>query len=188
MGSGRDLPKALISSQSDSDFNQFTTTTRNSLTDPPSRLRYYNFSEIHQASDPDFGQGGFSLVMAQFNLEMIKNKGKKLVFIADETPFFIRRCFSFFKFSTANVRKFGGLFISISQKSTDLVVNHDQGIIDNSPNRFLFSQDGDREEFQSRFQLSGQKMTALESLLREEEDFLKSFIKTTWDPRSFALS
>lgn len=133
------------------------------------RLRYFNFSDLNQAQDPDFGQGGFALVMAQFNFEMIKNK--KLVFIADETPFFIKRSFSFFKFSTANVRKFGGCFISISQKSTDLVVNNDTGIIENSPNRFLFGRDGEEQVFQERFKLSIEKLSQLNQLKREKKKF-----------------
>ena len=151
------------------------------------RLRYYNFSDIHQASDVDFGQGGFSLVMAQFNLEMIRLKNKKLVFIADETPFFIKRCFPFFKFSTANVRKFGGAFISISQKSTDLIVQNDQGIIENSPNRLLFSVDGDRGEFQERFQLSNDKMKELENLTREQKRFSEVLFQDKFGSRIFRI-
>jgi energy-coupling factor transporter ATP-binding protein EcfA2 len=151
------------------------------------RLRYYNFSDIHQASDADFGQGGFSLVMAQFNLEMIRSKDKKLVFIADETPFFIKRCFPFFKFSTANVRKFGGSFISISQKSTDLIVQNDQGIIENSPNRLLFSVDGERKEFQERFQLSRDKMQSLENLTREQKRFSEVLYQDKFGSRIFRI-
>ena len=155
--------------------------------DHSERLRYYNFSEIHQASDLDFGQGGFSLVMAQFNLEMIKKSGQKLVFIADETPFFIKRCFSFFKFSTANVRKFGGSFISISQKSTDLVVASDQGIIENSPNRFLFSLDGEKELFQERFGLSTQKIEHLNHLSRERGKFSEVLYQDKFGSRIFRI-
>ncbi|MCB0349271.1 MAG: hypothetical protein KDD37_10580, partial [Bdellovibrionales bacterium] len=112
------------------------------------RLTYYNFSEIFQANDPDFGQGGMAAVMAKFNFDMLTKRDKKLVFIADETPFFIRKCFNFFKFSTANVRKFGGSFITVTQRMSDLVVNDDTGIIDNSNTRMIFSIDGSEEKFQ----------------------------------------
>jgi energy-coupling factor transporter ATP-binding protein EcfA2 len=128
------------------------------------RLRYYNFSEIFQASDPDFGQGGLAAIMAIFNFEMMKNKDKKIVFIADETPFFIKRCFSFFKFSTANVRKFGGSFITIAQNSSDVVVGGDEGILDNSNSKFLFSIDGNKEEFQKRLKVSSKAIETIESL------------------------
>jgi energy-coupling factor transporter ATP-binding protein EcfA2 len=128
------------------------------------RLRYFNFSEIFQASDPDFGQGGLAAVMALFNFEMMKNKENKIVFIADETPFFIKRCFSFFKFSTANVRKFGGSFITVAQNSSDVVVNGDEGILDNSNSKFLFSIDGRKEEFKKRLKLSSKAIETIESL------------------------
>jgi hypothetical protein len=127
------------------------------------RLRYYNFSQIFQAQDPDFGQGGLAAVMAQFNLELMKGKGK-LVFIADETPFFIERCFGFFKFSTANVRKFGGSFITIAQKSSDVVINGDMGILENSATKFLYSIDGEKEAFASRMKIDLATLAKIESL------------------------
>jgi hypothetical protein len=101
---------------------------------------------------------------AIFNFEMMKNKDKKIVFIADETPFFIKRCFSFFKFSTANVRKFGGSFITIAQNSSDVVVGGDEGILDNSNSKFLFSIDGNKEEFQKRLKVSSKAIETIESL------------------------
>lgn len=134
---------------------------------PQSHLRYFNFSEIFQASDPDYGQGGFAAIMAQFNFEMMKKDGSRLIFMADETPFFINRCFSFFKFSTANVRKFGGSFITIAQNSSDVVVGGDTGIIDNSNTKFLFSIDGQPEAFQKRLSLNSRQIYQLESLKRE---------------------
>ena len=135
------------------------------------RLRYYNFSQIFQANDPDFGQGGLAAVMAQFNLDLMRLKGRKLVFIADETPFFIERCFSFFKFSTANVRKFGGSFITIAQKSSDVIVGGDAGILENSSMKFLFSIDGEREAFQRRLKLSDESLDQIESLRSEKGRF-----------------
>jgi hypothetical protein len=127
------------------------------------RLRYYNFSQIFQANDPDFGQGGLAAVMAQFNLELMKSKGK-LVFIADETPFFIERCFSFFKFSTANVRKFGGSFVTIAQKSSDVIVGGDVGILENSASKFLYSIDGEKEAFAARMKLDLPTLAKIENL------------------------
>ncbi len=125
------------------------------------RLKYYNLQQVFQASDPDFGQGALAAVMSQFNIEMMKiaeeNKRtgsqKKIVFIADETPFFIKRSFDFFKFSTANVRKYGGSFVTTVQKSSDLVVNDDAGVIENSATKILFSVDGDAESYGKRLKI-----------------------------------
>jgi energy-coupling factor transporter ATP-binding protein EcfA2 len=140
------------------------------------QLRYYNFGEIFQASDPDYGQGGFAAIMAQFNFEMMKADKSKLVFMADETPFFINKCFSFFKFSTANVRKFGGSFITIAQNSSDVVIGGDTGILDNSNTKFLFSVDGRPEEFQERLRLSNYGMHCLENLNRAPGKFSEAVL------------
>lgn len=152
-----------------------------------SRLQYFNFSQIFQANDPDFGQGGLAAVMAQFNFDLMLNRGKKLVFIADETPFFIERCFSFFKFSTANVRKFGGSFITVAQKSSDVIVNGDTGIIDNSAQRFLFSVDGDREAFGRRMRLMDSDVCAIESLQSEKGSFSDVFFQDAFGSRQLRI-
>ena len=150
------------------------------------RLKYFNFSQIFQANDPDFGQGGLAAVMAQFNLDMMKQK-KKLVFIADETPFFIERCFSFFKFSTANVRKFGGSFITIAQKSSDLVVNGDTGIIENSSQKFVFSTDGEPESFSKRMKFDSSDMEKIESLESIKGEFSEVLFKDIFGSRVLRL-
>lgn len=128
------------------------------------RLRYYNFSQVFQASDPEFAQAGIAAVLAQFNIDCIEAKGKRLVLICDETPFFIKSCFDFFKFSTANVRKYGHAVILISQLSTDLIVGGDSGIIENSPQRFLFSVDGSTIDYQRRFNLSDVQIESIKNL------------------------
>lgn len=128
------------------------------------QLRYYNFSQIFQASDPEFAQAGIAAVLVQFNYESLKTKNSRIILICDETPFFIKSCFDFFKFTTANVRKYGHAVILITQLSTDLVVNGDTGIIENSPQRFLFSVDGDINEFQKRFQLTSENIKTLKAL------------------------
>ena len=142
--------------------------TRNQISQ---RLRYYNFSQIFQAQDPDFGQGGLAAVMAQFNMELMRSKGQRLVFIADETPFFIQRCFSFFKFSTANVRKFGGSFITIAQKSSDVVVGGDTGIIENSASKFLYSIDGEEESFAARMKIDQPTVNKIKDLKAVKGEF-----------------
>jgi len=144
-----------------------------------SSLLYFNFSKISQALDPDYAQGGLAAVMAQFNLEMLKpsqNK-KRIVFIADETPFFIKKCFSFFNLSIANVRKEGHGFITVAQKSSHVVIDNDTGILDNSPNKIYFSLDGDEESFVSRNQLSKMSVEKIKTLRREQGEFSECLFK-----------
>lgn len=143
------------------------------------RLRYFNFSQVFQASDPEFAQAGLAAVLAQFNVETLINKNKRIVLICDETPFFIKSCFDFFKFSTANVRKFGHAVILITQLSTDLIVNGDTGIIENSPQRFLFSTDGDLTSYQNRFNLTSEQLLSIKSLKSIPKEFSEVFLQTS---------
>lgn len=144
-----------------------------------SNLIYYNFSKISQALDPDYAQGGLAAVMAQFNLEMLKKSEhkKKIVFIADETPFFIKKCYSFFNLSIANVRKEGHGFITVAQKSAHVVVDGDTGILDNSPNKIYFSVDGDDESFISRNQLTQVSAEKIKNLVRKQGEFSECLMK-----------
>lgn len=143
-----------------------------------SRLCYYNFSQVFQASDPEFSQAGLAAVLAQFNIESLANDGRRIVLICDETPFFIRSCFEFFKFSTANVRKFGHAVVLITQLSTDLIVNDDTGIIENSPQRFLFSVDGLDEDFAKRLALSSEQVASVKTLRSVPTEFSEVYLQT----------
>ncbi len=141
---------------------------------PPrqSRLRYYNFSQIFEAADPEFAQAGIAAVLAQFNIEMLRaaESGKRIVLICDETPFFIRSCFEFFKLTTANVRKYGHASVLIAQLSSDFVVQvdaggkEDVGIIESSPQRFFFSMDGEEKVFKERFSLNDEQIEQVKGL------------------------
>ncbi len=142
------------------------------------RLRYFNFSQVFEASDPEFAQAGIAAVLAQFNMDCITLNGKRLVLICDETPFFIKTCFDFFKFSTANVRKYGHAIILIGQLSTDFIVSNDTGIIENSPQRFLFSTDGHIKSYQDQFNLSDQHIKTISELTSVPKISSEVFLQT----------
>lgn len=143
-----------------------------------SRLRYYNFSKIFQASDPEFAIAGVAAVLAQYNMELLKEDGKKLVLICDEIPFFIKHCFDFFKFSTANLRKIGNAVILTGQISSDFVVDGDTGIIDNSRQRFLFSLDGDEEAYKKLLQLKNEDLKEIRTLRTVSGEYSQCFFKS----------
>jgi hypothetical protein len=130
----------------------------------PARLRYFNFSSIFEAADPEFAQAGMAAVLSEFNTQMRLNPDQRLILICDETPFFIQKCFEFFKFSSANVRKFGAGIIPVVQQSKHLIVNGDTTIIDNSFHKFLMSIDGDMEDFGERFSLSPKQIMMVDDL------------------------
>lgn len=129
------------------------------------RLRYYNFSQIFHAADKDFAQAGMAAVLAQFNFEVMANPDHRVVLICDETPFFINSCFEFFKFSMANVRKFGASIVLVVQLSQHLIKDQDTGLIDNAFHRFLFSKDGCSSEFGERLGLSEDQVSSVEKLV-----------------------
>jgi hypothetical protein len=153
------------------------------------RLRYYNFSKISQAQDPDYAQGGLAAVMAEFNFQMLKKSEhkKRIVFIADETPFFIQKCFNFFNLSIANIRKEGHGFITVAQKSAHVVVGGDTGILDNSPNKVFFSNDGDDESFLAKTQVSPEALIKIKSLRRSQGEFSEAFVKDAHGERTVRI-
>lgn len=128
------------------------------------RLRYYNFSQIFNAADPELSKAGIAAVLAQFNMDAIEAKGKRIALICDETPFFIKTCFEFFSFSTANVRKYGHAVVLICQLSSQFVVDEKTNIIDNSPQRFIFSIDGNPQDFKERLNLNDHQFERIENL------------------------
>lgn len=128
------------------------------------RLRYFNFQDIFQAKEEDFSRAVMASVLAVFNLEMRTNPGARIILICDETPFFIEHCFDFFKTSSANVRKFGGGVILVSQTSQHLIREGDTALIENAQHRLFFSADGSLTDFQERFRLRDQDMRLLSSL------------------------
>jgi len=141
------------------------------------RLSYYNLSEIFEARDEDLSRAIISAVLTEFNLKLLsKGLNERLILIFDETPFFIKSSFDFFKFTAANVRKFGGSLILSAQVSSDFVVmgdkgTEDRGVVDNSYQRVLFSVDGKREEFQSLFQLPSEALFAVEGLETKKGEY-----------------
>lgn len=127
------------------------------------QLSYFNLKDIFNAADADFSRAAISAILCFFNMEVLKAHGKRIVLICDEVPFFIKKNFDFFKFTTANVRKLGATILS-AQLSSDFVVDGDTGIIENSPQRFLFSIDGEEDAYRDRFGLDAEKIETLKGL------------------------
>ncbi|RYZ91894.1 MAG: hypothetical protein EOP06_05865 [Proteobacteria bacterium] len=152
------------------------------------RLRYFNFAEVFQAADPEFAQAAMAAVLATFNLEMRANPDKRLVLVCDETPFFIERCFEFFKFSAANVRKFGASLILVVQLSRHLVVNGDTGVVENCAHKFLLSADGPQKEYCSRLQLSENEFEMIEDLRFSSRAYSELLYKAGDEARTLRLA
>lgn len=153
-----------------------------------SKLKYFNFSKISQALDSDFSQGGLASVMAAFNFDILLNRnGKRFVFIADEVPVFIERCFSFFSLSIANIRKNGDAFITIAQRSEHVVVNGNTSILDNSPSKFFFTVDGNEEAFRKRTSLTEIETQKIRNLQRVQGEYSEVFYKDQIGGRVFRI-
>ncbi len=151
------------------------------------RLAYFNLAEIYHAADADYAQGVMAAIVATFNIELMRAKGERLVFVVDESPFFIERCFPFFKFSTANVRKFGGSFITIAQKSSDVVIGGDTGILENSNSKFLFSVDGEKESFARRLKLDLPVVDTVEALRSEKGKYSEVLLQDNLGTRTLRI-
>ena len=130
-----------------------------------SRLLYFNFENISTAGNSFIAKAVMAGLMAEFSFRLLNKKpNEKLIFIADETPFFIKSCFNTFSLLSKNVRKLNGSLILLAQNSKDLVFNGDTSLIDNSEFKILFSDDGTEKEFKQTFNLTDEEFLKLKNL------------------------
>ena len=129
------------------------------------RLLYFNFENISTASNSFIAKAIMAGLMSEFSFKLLNKKpNEKLIFIADETPFFIKSCFNTFSLLSKNVRKLNGSLILLAQNSKDLVLNGDTSLIDNSEFKVLFSTDGAEKDFMQTFNLSDEEFLKVKAL------------------------
>ncbi len=144
-----------------------------------SRYTYYNFERLQNAANEDFSQAVMAAVIAEVNLEVLvagdakRGNANRVVFFADETPFFIQKNGRFFKLTTANFRKFGHGTILIAQTTKDFELTKsdgstDYGILINSPIRFFYQVDDTPEVFRDRFGLTDLQIQSIQNLGKTE--------------------
>jgi hypothetical protein len=148
---------------------------------------YFNFERLQNAANEDFSQAVMAAVIATTNMEVLRagdaRRGAKhkVVFFADETPFFIQRNGRFFKLTTANFRKFGHATILIAQSTQDFELTRDNaesdlGILHNSPIRFFYQVDGNPDDFAKRFSLTPNQVLEIQNLGRAK-DYREVFLQ-----------
>ena len=141
-------------------------------------LNYFNFSEILTAEDQSTAQAVMSAVMCRFSHELLNKKPhEKLLFLVDETPFFIQNSFETFKLLSKNVRKLNASLILIAQSSSDLIFNSDKSLIDNSEFKVIFSLDDNEKAFQERFFLRQDEVDILKYLRTQKGDHSEFLLK-----------
>ena len=140
------------------------------------RLLYFNFENISTASNSYIAKAIIAGLMAEFSFKLLnKEPQEKLIFISDETPFFIKSCFNTFSLLSKNVRKLNGSLILLAQNSKDLIFNGDTSLIDNSEFKILFSHDGEEKKFKETFNLTNeefQKLSRLKTVKGHYSQFL----------------
>ena len=129
------------------------------------RLFYFNFENISTAGNSYIAKAIIAGLMAEFSFKLLnKEAQEKLIFISDETPFFIKSCFNTFSLLSKNVRKLNGSLILLAQNSKDLIFNGDASLIDNSEFKILFSHDGEEKKFKEIFNLTNEEFQKLNNL------------------------
>lgn len=136
------------------------------------RLQYFDFTEISGASNGGLAKAVMSAIMAHFNFLLLsKSNDEKLIFICDETPFFIKNCFSSFTLLSKNVRKLSGSLILTAQMLSDLVVNGDASLVSQSEFKILFSNDGSDEFFRTFTGISEENLETLKTIRPNRGDY-----------------
>lgn len=142
------------------------------------RINYYNFESIDLASNRSAARAIMAAIMADFNFQLAhKRTDEELIFISDETPFFIEQCFRSFKLLNKNVRKLNGSLILTVQVSSDLIIDQDESLILNSDTKILLSYDASKEVFQKRFQLSTDEAEIMWTISAEKGQYSQFLLK-----------
>ncbi len=146
--------------------------------DDYNRINYYNFESIDLASNRSAARAIMAAIMADFNFQLeSKAAHEELIFLSDETPFFIEQCFRSFKFLNKNVRKLNGSLLLTVQVSTDLIIDGDTSLIDNSGTKILLSYDGDKTAFANRFQLDADEAEIMWGISAEKGKYSQFLLK-----------
>lgn len=142
------------------------------------RINYYNFESIDLASNRSAARAIMAAIMADFNFQLAnKRTEEELIFLSDETPFFIEQCFRSFKLLNKNVRKLNGSLILTVQVSTDLIIDEDESLIANSDTKFLLSYDTTKEAFSKRFQLTPDEAEIMWTISPEKGQYSQFLLK-----------
>lgn len=142
------------------------------------RINYYNFESIDLASNRSAARAIMAAIMADFNFQLAHKKTEEeLIFISDETPFFIEQCFRSFKLLNKNVRKLNGSLILTVQVSSDLIIDQDESLIVNSDTKILLSYDSSKEVFEKRFQLSTDEAEIMWTISAEKGQYSQFLLK-----------
>lgn len=152
------------------------------------KLHYFNFKDIQTASNNGVGVAVMSAIMAHFNFILLNKKDhEKLIFIADETPFFVKNCFASFSLLVKNVRKLHGSLTLVSQNLSDLVVNGDASLVTQTEFKVLFSKDKGFDKFDSILELSESGSEKLDSFKTDKGKFSQFLLKDQIGERSCQL-
>lgn len=130
-----------------------------------SRLQYFDFTEISGAANGGVSKAVMSSIMAHFNFLLLNKKvDEKLVFMCDETPFFVKSCYSSFTLLSKNVRKLSGSLILTAQMLSDLIVNGDASLIAQSEFKIFFSADGTDDFFKAYSGVTDETLETLKQI------------------------
>lgn len=142
------------------------------------RIRYYNFQNIDTAANTAVSRAIMAAIMADFSFTLsTKDLSERLLFISDETPFFIKHCFRSFSLLSKNVRALNGSLMLTVQLSCDLVVDGDKSLIDTAGTNIFLSGDETKENFKERFNLNQSEVDKVFSLSGVQGKYSQFLIK-----------
>ena len=157
--------------------------------DSQTRIHYFDFKEIHTAAKSSISSAVMSAVMAHFYFQLkTKHEDERIIFIADETPFFVKSCFETFKLLVKNLRKLGGSLILVAQNLSDLVPDSDSSLVNQTEFRIFFSRDRGSESFRAVSGLSDRSLELLDTLQTRKGKYSEFILKDSLGERKGKLS
>lgn len=112
------------------------------ILDSKSQLDYFNFSTIKTANKKELtGPVISSLMGLLYKALSDKTPDQRVLIIVDEAKFFIKENFSSLLMLAKNVRKIGGSLLICAQKTSDLIIDGNLSLVEDSNFNVLFSID-----------------------------------------------
>jgi hypothetical protein len=120
------------------------------------RFQYFDLKNIKNASKAYISKAVVNLVLTQFYKALQeRERGERIFLVIDESPFFIKSCFSQLMEAAANVRSLGGRLVFMSQLHSQLLgPNGEDSLFRLSSWKIFMSVDGTRKEFKDVTRIS----------------------------------
>ena len=143
--------------------------------DDRGNITYFNFKDLHSASNAELTKSVLGAVMLEFHSCLHKKQhDERVMFIVDEVAFFISIFHRQFEFLSRNLRKLNGGVLIASQDLTGIEYKGDHFLAKHTDYKFLFELNETIDEsLQAKLNIDARTLEKLKSIKTKKRRVLK---------------